>query len=950
MRKRFILLPLYLIIIGKASGQNYPQGTNMPAPSAFSSSRPSEGMAYSLDQVAAGSYTELKYTICFANQVQMAYNGMNLKQYINESMAEVGDLAFYSGHYVNAAARYSYAFQYMSKEDDRITSFSLIKLAMQVKIPDKLSDKEMHIYSSLVNTSGITYQTRGRYADAEKLFARAMSWRAQRFGKTSREYINSLHNMAVIKKDLGQYEESERMFNYLVPTMKKLYTEESIQYVVTLNNKAMLLAELGRLKEAGELLEEALRLGKTVLDRKYIDYERILCNRALIEQQSGNLPAALSFFKEAVTGMENKGLDDHPDFNNLMIYYGAAKISNHDPDAGNYLDEMVRKANRRYGNKHPILASAISTRGDFYFDKGDYSSAAEDYGSSLDIFQKALGERNRQYLVTLIKKANCNWKLGRREAAADEFGEAIRQYLYLVHYFFPSMSETEKAGFYSTCKPGIESYMSFVAENGESKPSLIKDLFNLRMETKGILINATRQVRNNIMNKADAETVELYKEWIGLKNTILSYYSSPLEDQKDDKVNLSDLEKQANEAEKQLSKRSARFSDVFSGKQLGYDDLRAGLQPGDAAMEIVRINNPFDRNNGTVAYVGLIARKDAVYPEMAKISNGKDLEEKSIKLYRSYIKYSKDKDKADDKAYRAFWEPFDKKIGQCKSLLLSVDGVYNNVSIGTLSRPDGTYLIDAYPIYQASNPRDLAMTHAFHGPPSSKDSMPLLIGSPDFGNEQAVPPLPGTLKEVDGIQQLLKQRNVRAQVLTGSEAKTENLENISSPIFLHIATHGFFNPTVSSDNAMSMGIRITKAKENPLLRSGLLLSGAASVIRHEPSLGEKPNGILYAYHVMNFDLSSTELVVLSACETGLGEVVNGEGVYGLSRAFQVAGAGNIIMSLWKVDDEATQELMTAFYREWLQTGLTREAFHHAIQAVRKKYPSPFYWGAFVMIN
>ena len=157
--------------------------------------------------------------------------------------------------------------------------------------------------------------------------------------------------------------------------------------MVTLNNKAMLLAELGRLKEAGELLEEALRLGKTVLDRKYIDYERILCNRALIEQQSGNLPAALSFFKEAVTGMENKGLDDHPDFNNLMIYYGAAKISNHDPDAGNYLDEMVRKANRRYGNKHPILASAISTRGDFILTKAIIPVRQKITGQALIFFK-----------------------------------------------------------------------------------------------------------------------------------------------------------------------------------------------------------------------------------------------------------------------------------------------------------------------------------------------------------------------------------------------------------------------------------------------------------------------------------------------------------------------------------------------------------------------------------
>jgi len=140
---------------------------------------------------------------------------------------------------------------------------------------------------------------------------------------------------------------------------------------------------------------------------------------------------------------------------------------------------------------------------------------------------------------------------------------------------------------------------------------------------------------------------------------------------------------------------------------------------------------------------------------------------------------------------------------------------------------------------------------------------------------------------------------------------------------------------------------------NPLLRSGVLLAGAERAVNWnegEEIDTEVDDGILTAYEAMNMNLDQTEIVVLSACETGLGEVKNGEGVYGLQRAFQVAGARYVLMSLWKVNDTATQELMTAFYKEWLRAGDVRTGLKKARQQIREKYHNPFYWGAFVLVG
>jgi CHAT domain-containing protein len=203
--------------------------------------------------------------------------------------------------------------------------------------------------------------------------------------------------------------------------------------------------------------------------------------------------------------------------------------------------------------------------------------------------------------------------------------------------------------------------------------------------------------------------------------------------------------------------------------------------------------------------------------------------------------------------------------------------------------------------------------------------------------------LPATEAEVNLLQNLLRANQWQANVFTLEHATEENLKKVSSPVLLHVATHGFFLSDVDIDHSISSDEN--SFAQNPLLRSGILLAGAGVA---QGTGGE--DGVLTAYEAMNLNLDQTELVSLSACETGLGEVRNGEGVYGLQRSFLVAGARSLLMSLWQVDDAATQELMTSFYSLWMAGQPKIEAFRKAQQEIKNKYEAPYFWGAFVLIG
>jgi CHAT domain-containing protein len=234
------------------------------------------------------------------------------------------------------------------------------------------------------------------------------------------------------------------------------------------------------------------------------------------------------------------------------------------------------------------------------------------------------------------------------------------------------------------------------------------------------------------------------------------------------------------------------------------------------------------------------------------------------------------------------------------------------------------------------------------------DNTASMFGNPTFyltaSADAAITALPGTEKEITQVQFMLKNKGWETKQYMENTATEEHIKELNSPKIFHVATHGFYKPAETISASDQLGGSEAQLAQNPLLSTGLLLKGAGDLLDKTEFNYNMENGILTAYEAMNLNLDKTDLVVLSACETGLGKLEAGEGVYGLQRAFLVAGAKILIMSMFKVDDEATQKLMLKFYQKWLNTGNMRESFMEAKKELRVDYPEPIYWAAFIMIG
>jgi CHAT domain-containing protein len=803
---------------------------------------------------------------------------------------------------------------------------------------EKLTD---HVnYSKTFSDLGLLYATMGKFNSASQFTQQALEMREESLGQSSFGYAASVNNRAVLYQDLAFYNEAEKDFETAKSTVKDLLGE-SQELSIVLNNEAILYAEMGRNEEAIGNLQQATAILDKAQKKSVNNQVGIQSNLAHLYQRTNKLPEAEAIYLKLEKDLGSGNPYYAGVLNNLALLY----VQMNKPEkVEDYLKRAAAVYKTKFGEESPNYAKVIGDQGWYYRTRERYTDAEPLLQRSMEIREKTLGTDHPDYVKSREELAILYWKSKQWDKAYGHYKIVMDKTIDFINKYFPPMSEAEKTKYWDAAFPRFQRYYNFAIDASTSLPNIVPDVFDYQTATKALLLNATSKVKNAIVRSGNQELIKDYLAWLDQKESLSRYYSLSKEEIADQKINIDSIEQSANRMEKSLSERSKEFSSGYTTQLVSYKTIKGALTDQEAVVEIIRVRNYAQEFTEDSRYAVLVMTKAADVPKLVVLDNGNQLENRYSKFYKNSIQQKS----ADEHSYAQFWSKIEPVLGGKKTVYISPDGVYNQINLNTLKNSSGAYILSQYDLIIVGNSKDLLAIKA-RKPVTKKDAF--LLGFPDYGGTQ-VAALPGTKVELDGINKILKASGYQTKQLTQKDATEAALKALKAPTLLHIATHGYFKKDSEVAENGALGISMESAQENPLLRSGLLLAGASNTISgtNNVDLSSNDNGIVTAYEVMNMNLDGTDLVILSACETGLGEVKAGEGVYGLQRAFMVAGANALIMSLWKVDDAATQQLMTNFYTSWAKTRNKQKAFKQAQLQLMTKYKDPYYWGAFVMMG
>jgi len=794
-------------------------------------------------------------------------------------------------------------------------------------------------FSRGMDATAMVYQVKGNFNRAENLYLKALAMRGQQFGKTSEPYVCTLGNLATLRVDQGSFAAADEMFNYLINFYTKAKGTSSVEYLVTMNNKAMLDAAMGRKEVALRTLEGIANGNNILTTSSVLDAMRIRTNHALLLSTNNQADRAIQQLSEIRVSLEANKLDNHPDYYTIAIYLARIMIAQ-----GKYVEGLelietsLKKINNIFGKTHPLYLEALTIKADNLLHAQSFTEAQLHYAEILPALEQKFGIRNKSYLDVAVRNAYCLSKSNQTESARSQFQLATREYIKMTNTLFASLSENEQSKFWSMLKPQLDIYYQFVSENYLKYPELSGEAYNLHIQTKGLLINNSRKTRERVLASKDENLIRQFNRWRVLKENLTGYLNLEQEELLAQGIDLAEMESQINALEKKLVQASSHFRS--QEPSVGdWKEVQQSLEPGEAAVEIIRIN-PRVGGDQSIRYLALILASGAP-PALINYSDGERMESRDMAAYKNNVQFKTD----DNVSFERFWGPLNNLLADKTTIYFSADGVFSKINVNGLRVPGGSYLIDKWKVVCLSNTKYLPLyKERLKAKPASYASA-LLVGNPDFGDPALVPQLPGTAGELDKIESILKGTSAGVTRLSGSEATKTAMKSQTKSNLVHVATHGFFLKAVDMRNTRDL--LPGETMENPLLRSGLLLAGASKAMK-DGTIQVSSESVLTAYETMTLDFDETSLIVLSACETGAGEIVNGEGVYGLIRAFQVAGAKATLISLWKVDDLATSNLMVNFYKFLSTQGEPVDAFREAQKALRQTYPDPYYWAAFVL--
>lgn len=794
-------------------------------------------------------------------------------------------------------------------------------------------------YSQTISNLGLLYQSRGRYTKAKPFNEDAIKLRENSENKGM--LIVSINNNAVLKKETGFYTEAESDLKKALELAKT--QNDQLAKALICNNLAMTYLDMNKLKEAESYMNTSITEAGSVLKDNSSNAIKLQINLANIYRFEKKYDEAEKLYLKAIEIKEKK-LGAHPDLAHLKK--GLAQLYM-EMGKNNEVEKLLQSAydinKRKLGESNPATVSTQQELANFYRFNNNAAKALELMEKVVVKKKEIYGENHPNYVQALEDLALAQWQNNKIAETKSNYKIVIDNTLNYINTFFNSLNDNEKTLYWEKTNTRLQRFYSF-AQSNAGDASLIQELYNTVINTKGFLLSNSSKIRNIISSSTDESLKAAYKQWLETKENLNQAYQLSKEELVQENVNVDSLKRRADELERELSQKSALFKESTNEQTVTYTTIQQQLKAGEAAVEILELNEYKNGFTGNDKYVALLLTPS----ELKLIELG---DAKNIHAAIGEFRTKTIDQKPENEAYAATWKVLDEQLNGVTKLYLSLDGAYHQLSINALKDGGGKYLVDKYSLQFTGNTKDIISVKQTESA-SIKPSNAFLIGNPQYGTNGVVSQLPGTEAEVKNITKLLTTYKVKATALYGANATEAKVKEINSPSILHIATHGYFLADLDQlETTKILGVDVSAAKENPLLRSGVLLANCENVFdeNFHPSPNSE-NGILTAYEAMSLNLDKTDLVVLSACETGLGSVKQGEGVYGLQRAFLIAGAKSIIMSLWSVSDAATMELMTLFYTNYAKSGNKQQAFSDAIKQLKIKYKEPFFWSAFVMLS
>jgi CHAT domain-containing protein len=815
----------------------------------------------------------------------------------------------------------------------------------------KLSRKK-HFYRDLFGELETFYTLAGIYAESGNYY-KAAGYIDDAYRQATAKLPGTPFLLKIILRNCeleivnGNYTRADKLSEDALKLAEKLYGKSSVYYNEAKLIQASYFFAIADFQQAAEVCKSISQQNKKG-NAVYNTYSlrSILLQAECLRNIRTQAKNAESTYRQ---GLQNVA-ESYGDTSELYIA-SSLKFASFLIESGK-LDEAKKLAdkidlywkNTSKKNRPVQYLNSQLLHAEIAYEQKKYDKAVSIYKEVLEQSAKIFSETHPEYIKAKADLAHTYFMLKEYEKSYNLMQEVLNQYDLYVSQLFPVMSFGQKSSLWNSFKDEYEFYNYLVLNHiAAIRPELSGNVYNNVISTKAILLSSDVKLRDRINTSGDSVLISLYNQWVVQKELLTAAFSLTKDEMNFDQIDIRSVEAEIARLEKEMSMRSEMFATEDSRDKIVWQDIKKTLSPGECAVELVRVRTFNHRISDSAFYAALVlSEKNTTGPDVVILKNAKDMEGKFYKFFRNATVLKLQ----DDISYNNFWEPIAAKLPEKGHIYFSPDGIYNQINPETFRMKDGKSLVDVNTISFVSNTKDLLNTTPVmkkQKQENENSQKVFLGGNPDFYSADKsgnIAQLPGADEEIKDISAELKKTNIAPYVLTGAALTEDTLKSLKNVNVLHLATHGYFMETKYDETRNFIS--------NPLLNSGILLANAGDVI--EGINPESKDGILTAFEAVNLNLDKTELVVLSACETGRGEVRNGEGVFGLQRSFIIAGADAVIISLFKVNDEVTRKFMRTFYLELLKSGNKRTAFNAAKIKVKQEHPEPVYWGAFVMIE